>query len=216
MKKLFLAGVAWAALAALASPAQAQCIAVGGINNVPQPGMSCLNEPAIDSFAATSIGLATAASATDVACITGSATRVVRLQSIRVSGTSGTLVTTPIVIVKRATADTGGTPAATTALPVPYPLDSQDAAATATTIAYTANPTINDSAPGIIEAQTTSFNTTAALVSGPPASFDWASRNYVEAPTLRGVAQQICVNLNGITVATSLLNISFRWTELPQ
>lgn len=198
--------------------ANAQCVAVGGVNSVPVTGLNCQSEPAVASFAASGFGIVPAASATDVACITGSATRVVRVQSIRLSGTAGTLVSLPVVLNKHTVANTGGTPAVTTALPVPVSLDTgtaTTASATATTTAYTANPTVDASALQV-DALVTSFNTTSALVNGTQAFFDYKERNFVQAPTLRGVAQQLCVNLGGISVTSGLLGISFVWTEAPQ
>lgn len=212
MKKLLL-GLAGLLLATCG--AEAQCISVGGVNTVPQVGVSCLSEPTVDTYAATSVGLVPAAAATDIACLTGSATRVVRLQAVRVSG-SGTAISVPVLIMKHASANTGGTAATSTALPVPYALDSTDATVTATTTAYTANPTIADSSPGIIDNGNLGVvATTVGAAVQPYLLFDYSSRNFSEAPTLRGVAQQICVNLNG-TTPTALLNISFRWTEAPQ
>lgn len=214
MKKFVLS---LALLLGLCAQASAQgCIAAGGVNTVPQVGVVCLSEPTTDTYGAMGYGIVPASTATDVACITGSATKVVRVQLISVSGTAGTLVTLPILITKHATANTGGTAAVTTALPTPYAFDSTDAAASATTTAYTANPTIADAAPGQIAAQTASFNVTSALVAGVGATFDWRQRNFMEAPTLRGVAQQVCVNLGGISVSSGLLAISFVWTEAVQ
>lgn len=213
MKRLFLL----LAFGFWASPALAQgCLGVGGVNTVPQIGVSCLSEPTTDTYAATGVGIVPAASATDIACLTGSATKIIRVQRIRVSGTAGTLVTLPVLITKHISANTGGTAATGTALPVPYPLDSTDAAVSATATAYTANPTVVDSAAGIISAATISLNTTAALVAQGELHFDWFARNYAEAPTLRGIAQQVCVNLNGISITSGLVNISFIWTEAPQ
>lgn len=218
MKKLLLA---LTLLGGLCSPSLAQstfgggCIAVGGVNTVPRNGVSCPSDSIAPTYGATSIGLAPASSATDVACITGSATTVVRLQAIRVSGSAGTLVSLPVVITKHASANTGGTAATTTALPVPYKFDSQNPAAAATTTAYTANPTIADAAPGIIDAGVVTLNVTTAA-GGAPTLFSWTTRAYNEPPTLRGIAQQVCVNLNGISVSSGLLAISFFWTEQAQ
>lgn len=204
-----------AALIALATTAQAQCVAVGGVNSVPQTGVNCPSEPSTNSFAASGYGIVPASAATDIACLTGSATKVVRLQSVRVSGTAGTLVTLPVLLNLHTIANTGGTPATSTALPVPFKIDTQDLAATATTTAYTANPTVDASA-NIMEVQAVSFNTTSALVAGNPAFFDYKERNFIEAPTLRGIAQQACVNLGGISITSGLLAVSFVWTEAPQ
>lgn len=212
MKKLLLS---LTILLGLCVGAQAQCIAVGGINNVPQPGMVCLSEPIAPTFIATGIGIVPAASATDIACITGSASQIVRVQAIRVSGT-GTAITIPVIIKKNASADSGGTAAVTTALPVPGRLDSSiGAAPTATTISYTANPTINDTTPLVVDVQNLFLAATTTSTAMPGVLFDWSGRTFSEAPTLRGVAQQLCVSLNA-TSPTALINVSFRWTELVQ
>lgn len=212
MKKLLLS---LGLLIGLTTGAFAQCVAVGGINSVPVPGINCQSEPAVATFAAAGFGIVPAASATDVACITGSATKVVRVQSVRVSGTAGTLVSLPIILTKHTVANTGGTPAVTTALPVPVSLDTTvatTASATATTTAYTANPTV-DATAVTIDGLVTSLNVTSALVNGTQAFFDYRSRNFMAPPVLRGVAQQLCVNLNAISVSSGLLAISFTWTE---
>lgn len=213
MKKTLLALGLWLGLAASAA---AQCISVGGVNTVPQTGVVCLSEPTVDTYAATGVGIAPAASATDIACITGSATKTIRVQAVRVSGSAGTLISVPVLITKHTSANTGGTPATGTALPVPYPLDSTDATVTATTTAYTANPTIVDAAPGIIESAILGLALTGTTLGSPGVLFDWSARNYSEAPTLRGIAQQLCVNLNATSPSSGVVNVSFRWTEAAQ
>lgn len=217
MRRLLLALCASFAFAG-AAQAQVPCTAVGGVNSVPQVGVNCNQEPLIASFGAMGFGIVPAASATDVACITGSATRVIRVQYVKVSGTAGTLVTLPILLNKHTVANTGGTPAVTTALPVPVSLDTgvaTTAQATATVTAYTANPTIDATALQI-DAQVASLNTTSALVNGTGAIFDYSRRTFMSGPVLRGVAQQACVNLGTISVSSGLLAISFGWTEAIQ
>lgn len=215
MKKLLLSLAAWAVLTA---SAQAQCVAVGGVNNVPQVGVTCPSEPSPATFGAAGFGIVPAASATDVACLTGSATKVVRVQSVKVSGTAGTLVTLPVLLNKHTVANTGGTPTVTTALPAPVTFDTTvatTASATATVTAYTANPTVDATALQL-DVQAASFNTTSALVAGYPAFFDYRERSYMSAPVLRGIAQQLCVNLGSISITSGLLAISFSWTEAAQ
>lgn len=209
IRKLLLA---FALLGGFALPASAQCVSAGGVNTVPTVGQNCLTESTIDTFGATSVGLVPAASATDIACITGSATRVVRVLSVRISGSAGTLVSLPVLVTKHASANTGGTAATSTALPVPYRLDTTDQAPTATTTAYTANPTIADAAPGIIDGGIVTFNVTT-VAGGTPFNFTYLTHIYNEPPTLRGVAQQVCVNLNGVSISSGLLTVSFTWTE---
>lgn len=212
MKRLLLS---LGLLFGLTTAAFAQCVGVGSVNNAPPPGINCQTEPVITTYAAMGYGIVPAASATDVACITGSATKVVRVQRVRVSGTAGTLVTLPVLLTKHTVANTGGTAATSTALPVPGPLDSTNAAASATTTAYTANPTVDATATRV-DARAVSLNTTAALVTGPEADFNYTGQRYSQAPVLRGVAQQLCVNLGGISVTSGLLAVSFEWTEAAQ
>lgn len=215
MKKLLLALLASAALISFEPSAQAQCVGAGNPNINALPGASCLSEPTVDTYVAAGFGIVPAASATDIACITGSATKVIRVQAIRVSGTAGTLITVPVVITKHLVANTGGTAAATTALPVPAKIDSGDATATATTTAYTANPTI-DAGVTTLDVGHLSLNVTNALVTSQPLLFDWSNARYSEGPTLRGIAQQVCVNINATSPSSGLMAVSFRWTEQAQ
>lgn len=214
MKRLLLAlGI----VLGLTAGASAQCINVGGVNNVPQPGLTCANEPAALTYSATSVALVpVAAGATDFFCIGGSATKTVRLQRIRVAGTATTIVSVPLLVMKHVTTDTpaGAGSATTTMIPIPYAVDSANAAATATTRAWiTANPTITDAAPGIIASANLQLNLPAAVSTN--VVFDWDGRLYAQAPTLRGTAQEICLNLNTTAVTAGLLYTSVTWTEIP-
>ena len=215
MKKLLLS---LGLLLGLASGASAQCVGVGSVVNVPQPGIVCVEDSIVATYAATSIGLVPGAAPTDIACLTGSATKIVRLKHVEVSGTAGTAINISVVLTKHASANTGGTPATTTALPVPYALDSGFATVTATTAAWTANPTINDAAPGIIGTKTVFLPATATAASAGFATWDFQANNgSISPPVLRGVAQQICVNLNGVTTPSSgLMTVNFVWTEQTQ
>lgn len=211
-----------AVLLGLMAPATAQvntfgggCVAVGGVNSVPRNGVSCPSDSIAPTYGAAGIGIVPASSATDVACITGNGTTITRVQQIRVSGTAGTLVSLPVVITKHASANTGGTAATTTALPVPYRFDPSNPAPLSTTTAYTANPTIADATPGLIDMGIVTLNATTAA-GGAPTTFAWTTRAYNEAPVLRSTAQQVCVNLNAVSVSSGLLAISFMWTEQSQ
>lgn len=219
MRKLIL-GLALLLGLGAAAPAQVNtfnggCAGANGVNTVPRNGVSCPSDSIAPTYMATSVGLAPASTATDIACITGNATNIVRVQQIRVSGTAGTLVSLPVVITKHASANTGGTAATTTALPVPYKLDTSAPAPLATTTAYTANPTITDATPGVIDVGVATFNVTT-VAGGAPVTFSWTTRAYNAAPVLRGIAQQVCVNLNSISVSSGLLGVSFMWTEQNQ
>ena len=218
-----------AALAALWSgSAQAQCVGVGGINTVPQTGVVCIQESIVPSYAASTVNLATASTATDIACLTGSASRTVRLQRVVLSGVAGTAINVPMFVAKRASADTGGTSPTTiaTGLPVVFAMDSTFAAPTATVVAYTANPTINDAnwttaLANIVTAATVPFAATGTLIGQAATVIDFSVTQSVSPPVLRGVAQQICISMNtsGQTVSTpsgGLVSVSWLWTELTQ
>lgn len=213
MKRLLLSLGLWLGLTTLAA---AQCVAVGGVNTVPQTGMNCLSEPSVATYAATGVGIVPAASATDIACLTGSATKTIRVQRIRVSGTAGTIISVPVLVTKHASANTGGTAGTGTQLPVPYTVDTNNVAVTATATSYTANPTIADSSPGIISAAILPLGLTGTAIASPGVLFDYGDLNYAQKPTLRGIAQQVCVNLNGTSPSSGLVNVSFYWTEAAQ
>lgn len=212
--RLFLAAclvLLWSALSV--GPVHAQATQCGGVNFTPTPGVVCALEPIGPSYGATSVALVPAASATDIACITGAANKVIRVQIISISGTAGTAVTVPVLITKHVSANSGGTLATSTALPVPYTLDPNNSAGVATTQAWTANPTINDANPGILDSGVVSLVTTSSGV-GFPTKFDYQERNFIQAMILRSAAQQVCVNLNSTSITSGLLYITFRWTEL--
>lgn len=202
-------------LLGLSGLAQAQAPACGGINFVPQPGLVCIIDSSVPTYIATSIGLVPGAAPTDIACLTGSATKTIRVKQVRVSGTAGTAINIVAVLTKHASANTGGTPATSTALPVPYTLDTTFPAVSATTTAYTANPTITDAAPGLISAQTVFLPATGTANAAATALWYWDDGGpAISPPTLRGIAQQVCVNLNAATTPSSgLMTVTFMWTE---
>lgn len=213
MKKLLLV-LALALLALVPSGALAQLSNCG--ITIPQVGLACIQESNNPTYAATGIGIAPAASATDIACLTGSATKVIRVKRIRVSGSAGTLVNVPLLITKHASANTGGTAATGTALPVPYTLDTANPAVTATATAYTANPTITDAAAGIVSSGMLVLTATGTLAGNTGVIIDWTNDALNQGPILRGIAQQVCVNLNATSPSSGLVNVTFLWTEMAQ
>ena len=85
-------------------------------------------------YTVVAIGLAPAASCTDVLTLIGSATKTIRLLRMSISGSAGTLVSLPMFLARRASLNTGGTPSSGNALPVASKLDSGDAVASVTTL----------------------------------------------------------------------------------
>lgn len=163
-------------------------------------------------YSAACTGLVPAASCTDVWQIIGSATKTIRLHYISISGTAGTLVTLPIYLCRRISANTGGSAATGLALPLAVKHDTGDAAATATLTAYTAVPTIVDTSPQLVRSGTLTLPVTTAGVT--PSRLEWDfTRPGMKAQVLRGVAQTFCINLSTISVSSGLLNIECTWSE---
>lgn len=207
LRKSLLAALGGVALLATSLPVAAQ------VNTVAQTGVITAYRNGI-SYSAGFIGLVPAASTTDLLCIAGSASKVIKLQQIKISG-SGTAISVPATLVRRASADTGGTAASTTANPANNiaKRDTTNGTAAATVIAYTANPTIVDSAPTYLDSANIGVVATTVGLIAPVTLFDFGyTDKLVQPPTLRGVAEQICLNLNA-TSATALLSGSITWTE---
>lgn len=154
-----------------------------------------------------SVTVATAATATDVVTLTGSASKTIRITEVRVSGIATTAITTPVLLIKRSAANTGGTSTALTAVPH----DSTNAAATATGLAYTVNPTGLGAAVGTVRNDRISFALTATASAGPDV-WDFGNRPS-QALVLRGTSQVLAVNLNGVTVTGGSLSVDIEWTE---
>lgn len=172
------------------------------------------------TYSAGIIGFAPFATApTDIAQLIGSATTTVRVTRIHIWMTDTSAVQTilPIQLVKRSTATTLGSATATPAAIAPH--DSADAAATAVFNTFTvANPTPLGSLVGsVIRAGLlASWLATLTATDFPPGQailWDFTT-NMEKAPVLRGVAQQLALNLNGATiVGTQSMDIAITWTE---
>lgn len=160
------------------------------------------------TYAAAISGLVPAALATDVFALNGSATKTIRISKLNVNGVQTTAGQVAISIVKRSTANAGGTSTA----PVKIPYDSASAAATGTVLAYTANPTTLGTVVGTITAS-------RLFVPGVASATDAQGFSMVvgdvgqQFVTLRGAAENLAVNLNGVTITGGAVNITIEWTE---
>lgn len=158
------------------------------------------------SYIASTNAITPAASATDIALINGNATNTVLLYGIRVSCTQTTAGIVTLHIIKRSTANSGGTSAGMTEIP----LDSNYAAASTAALTYSANPTPGTSVGNI---DTSKIGCMAAATATPndiyisPAS--WRTNPVV----LRGTAQGVAVNLGGVTVSGGNFAVTFEWRE---
>lgn len=151
--------------------------------------------------------VAAAAAATDIFTITGSATTTVFVTAVTISGVQTTAGVVDVQLMMRSTADTAGTSGAVTAVPS----DSTDAAATATVLAYTANPTTGTPI-GTVRRAYVPVDAPASVVGSEQIVFDFTARG--KPLTLRGIAQVLAVNLNGATLAGGVFDITVEWYEV--
>jgi len=185
------------------------------VNTVPQVGMisSILRNP---TYTATAVALVPAASATDIFCISPGTTKNISIRRITIGGTAGTAITTPFLLYRRTSLDTGGTAATSLALPVAVPTFAGDSASTATLTSYTANPTIVDSSPSLMGAMIVDLPVTTAAGGAIHVERHWGTSVDMFSRGLdlqKNTTQQLCINLNGVTVSSGLLNINIEWTE---
>lgn len=147
-----------------------------------------------------------AAAATDFFTITGSASTTVFITKIAISGIQTTGGVSPVSIIKRSTANSGGTSSDIAEIPH----DSSDAAASATVLAYTANPTLG-STVGTIRQRNVPFTGTTATTNGNvPIDFGQSGRPVV----LRGTGQVLALNLGGATLAGGVAYVDIEWYEV--
>jgi hypothetical protein len=170
-------------------------------------GLSTRHTGTFQNTYVSAFNVAVAATATDIATITGSSTKTIYIQHIIISGIQTTTGTADISFIKRSTVDTGGTSTAQAIAPH----DSANAAATATVLAYTANPAALGTAVGNVRRIHLPVSSAAAGGSAT-ALFDFGDTG--QALILRGVAQQLAINLNGATLAGGAFNINIEWYEI--
>lgn len=160
------------------------------------------------TYSASSSGQVPPAAATDIFTITGSATKTIRVTRIETAGTTtaGSGASVNLQLIKRSAANTGGTSSSVTAAPH----DSNNAAATATVLAYTANPAVLGASVGTIRAQRFSFLT----VGTETQEEDWEfGTRPSQAVVLRGTSQVLAINLGGATITNPVMDITIEWTE---
>lgn len=209
-------GLAFVALITLTSVAFAQAVPTvrlcdGTVPNCPLVGRNFPLATTANSeaaYSANATNLVPAGSATDVFCITGSATKTIKIQGIRISGTASANVVIDALMVKRSSANSGGTSSAVTAVPH----ESTQDAASASVIAYTANPTTGGLVGQLRSQKIVLSGSSAPNINIVPVVFQFPVYNG-RVPTLIGVAQSVCVNLNGQTINTGALDIDAQWTE---
>lgn len=159
------------------------------------------------TYSAAITGLVTAANATDVFTLIGSASKTIRILAVGISitTTSGTGTGVNLSALKRSTANTGGTSA--TVASVPH--DSTNSAATAVARSYTANPAALGTLVGNIRTVRYGIPSSNAI---QQIRWEFGDRPG-QGIVLRGVAQTFAINLNATSVTGSNTSIFIEWTE---
>lgn len=158
------------------------------------------------TYSAVVYGLNVASSPTDIFTITGSASKTIKITDITFSATKTANGFGDVLLIKRSSADSGGT--SSTAAAVPY--DSANAAASATVRSYTANPSSLGTEVGKIAAHRYFYS--GLSVAAPLLEFQFGNDNK-QPVTLRGASEQLAVNLNGGTLSGNLIDLYVEWTE---
>lgn len=158
------------------------------------------------TYSAAVTNLVTGLLATDIFTISGSATKTIRVTKISIDGLAVTGGNFTVQLIKRSSANTGGT--STTATDVPH--DSNNAAATAVVRAYTVNPTVLGTQVGLLRSN-------RVFISGGATTGSAEDEEHFgdlgQAVVLRGAAEFLCLNLNSVTINTPTLNLWAEWTE---
>lgn len=153
-----------------------------------------------------------AATPTDVAILTGSSTKIVKVTRVRITVAS----TAAAVIEYRLVVRSGGTQSAVNTAFAngthSGPFDSNDAASTVIAAGlagvYTSNPASTGTVVGIPADWTVTSVTTGAL------ELKYECSVPTKCITLRGTTQFLAVNGNGHTLATGeKVGVEFNWTE---
>lgn len=160
------------------------------------------------TYSATSaIAFTSATTATDIFTITGSASKTIRIIRVGFSAQLQASGVVDVLLVKRSSANTGGTSAAAAAVPN----DSGSAAATATVLNYTVNPTLGATVGTVRGARV--FFLTAGTDAGDSV-YEWLLGNIPgQAMVLRGTTQVLAINLAGATINGATWVCYVEWTE---
>ncbi len=182
----------------------------GGLD--PQRGATVVNTEGLKfTYTAVAAGINPAGSATDFIALTGAPNKTVRVTRIEIVGAAGALAQAELLLIKRSTPNTAGTPTAVTAV---VAHDSANPAPQAVLSSYAANPTLGTAVGTLRQAKYQLVSTTAVAGGAPtPLVWDFGQRNE-QCPVLRGVAQQLCLNQNaGATTTLQLYDVAVTWTE---
>jgi hypothetical protein len=170
--------------------------------------------PSVDStknrvatYRAVITNLSVASSPTDIFNLSGSATKTIYVKRIAMTGTKTTSGSLRVDLVKRSTANSGGTSVGLTE----HPLDSSSPTATGVAVAYTANTTVGTGV--IIGTKRTAWLSDTAAIDLTPLEWNFGEWGPSSFAILRGTAQSLSLNLGGITQTGGVAAIEVEWME---
>lgn len=164
------------------------------------------NEPERATFGAGIIGLSLGATPTDIVTIAGAAGKVIRVKSLIFNGNSATLAAYPIALIRRSTANTGGT----SSVVVGRAHDTLDGASAATLTTYTANATALGTAVGTLHTGRV-IAATASNLDRLILQYSWQNDKSI---VLRGASDILAINMQGVTLsAATTMDVDLMWTE---
>lgn len=164
----------------------------------------------LPTYRSAKTSLAVGASATDIAILAGSATKTVKVHEVRVSAAATAAIVLNCQLLKRSTAFSGGTSTA----PAIVPHDSGAAAATAVFTVFTAPPTTGTLTGAIATKKLNVGKLDGTGLAADELIFDIRPKNGEQPVTLRGVAEALCVNLNGESIGSGgVVNVEILFTE---
>lgn len=177
-----------------------------GVNTVNQVLVNTEGRKA--TYSASVANFTPVATPTDFFSITGSGSKIIRVLGIRISGvaTSGTIVNTRVV--KRSTANSGGSPSSLTAVAH----ESSQSAATAVVATYGVNPTTG-TLVGAMHIRKHALVTDASNIVPQLLDLEFGQDNG-KAIVLSGTTEVLALNWNGDAVPSgTALDIEITWTE---
>ena len=160
------------------------------------------------TYSAATTSFTPGATPQDVFTVTGSATKVIRIIRMSLSTTQTTAGINTWFLLKRSTANSGGTSTSLTTVSN----DSNDAAGTAVARQYTANPTA-----GTLVGTMRTFKILGASLTSilhPQILIDFTDNGLSEGIVLRGITQVFALNFNGAALPAGLaVSVDIEWTE---
>ncbi len=152
-----------------------------------------------------SANITVAAAATDIVAFFGNATTTVQITKIRITGIQTTTGMVDFILVRRSTANSGGTSSNFSLAQH----ETTDAANSSTPIAYTANPTPGTSLGNIRRW----YQAISASATPEFSEYTLEFGENGKPIILSGTAQGLCLNLNGATITGGVINVSIEWIE---